>query len=59
MAGKKPDFGAFVSREGSDGKNYYLRIGSAWEVTNGGISIKLDALPIKGELVLFRSKDDE
>lgn len=58
MAGKKPDYGVFVSREGSDGKNYYTRIGSAWKVSNDGVSIKLDALPVSGEAVLFPPKDE-
>jgi hypothetical protein len=56
--GQKPDFGVFVSREGNDQKTYYTRIGSAWRVANDGISIKLDALPIGGEAVLFPPKDE-
>jgi hypothetical protein len=58
MAGKKPDYGVFVSREGADKKTYYTRIGSAWNVSNDGISIKLDALPVNGEAVLFPPKDE-
>jgi hypothetical protein len=56
--GKKPDYAVYVSRKGSDEKNYYTRIGSAWEVANDGISIKLDALPVGGEMVLFRPKEE-
>lgn len=56
--GRRPDLEVFVSREGGDGKNYYTRVGSAWRVANDGISIKLDALPVDGSLVLFPPKKD-
>lgn len=56
---KKPDYFVFVSRKGAGDKNYYSRIGAAWEVASDGISIKLDALPLDGELVLFPPKADE
>lgn len=56
--GKKPDYAVFVSRE-ANGKNFYTRIGSAWNVSNDGISIKLDALPVDGSLVLFPPKEEE
>ena len=56
--GRRPDFGVFVSREGADNKTYYTRIGSAWSVANDGISVKLDALPVNGEMVLFRPKEE-
>jgi len=58
MAGKRPDYHVFVSRKGPD-KTYYSRIGAAWNVASDGISIKLEALPLDGELVLFPPKDDE
>lgn len=58
MANRRPDFGCFVSREGSDRKVYYTRVGSAWRVANDGISIKLDALPASGEMVLFPPRED-
>lgn len=59
MAGKRPAYHVFVSRKGSDDKTYYSRIGAAWQVASDGISIKLDALPLDGELVLFPPKDDD
>lgn len=59
MAGKRPDFHVFVSRKGAGDKNYYSRIGAAWSVASDGISIKLDALPLDGELILFPPKADE
>lgn len=58
MAGKAPDYGVFVSRKNGD-KTYYNRVGSAWCVANDGISIKLDALPVNGELVCFPPREDD
>ncbi len=59
-SGNRPHFGVFVSRKGADDKNFYTRVGSAWEVSNGGISIKLEPnIAISGECVLFPPKDDE
>lgn len=60
--GRKPDLAVYVTREvgeGRDRKTFYTRIGSAWEVANGGISIKLDALPIAGEMVCFPPRERE
>lgn len=57
MAGKKPDYAVYVTREGSDGKTFYNRIGSAWRVANDGISIRLDALPVGGEMVCFPPRE--
>lgn len=59
MANKRPDYGIFVSRKGSDDKNYFTRIGSAWSVSNDGISLKFDALPTNGEAVLFPPKEED
>ena len=58
-SGSRPDYSVFVSRKGSDDKNFYTRIGSAWCVSNDGISIKLDALPLDGNLVLFPPKEGD
>lgn len=55
--GQKPDFEVFVS-EKSGNDTFYTRIGAAWNVSKGGISIKLKALPLDGSLVLFPPKDD-
>lgn len=58
--GQKPDYRVFVSRQSErDGKNFYTDVGAAWNVSNDGISIKLNALPIDGSLVLFPNKDDD
>jgi len=50
--GKKPDFSVSVSRKNGE-KNFYTRIGSAWSVSKGGISIQFDAVPVDGKCVLF------
>ena len=59
MAGKTPDYHVFVSRKGSDDKTHYSRVGAAWNVASDGISIKLDALPTDGSLVLFPPKEED
>jgi hypothetical protein len=60
MAGSKPDYRVFVSRqvekEGEDPDNFYTDVGAAWKVAKGGISIQLQALPTDGKLVLFPPK---
>jgi len=57
--GQKPQYDVFVSREVERGKNFYTRVGSGWEVAKGGISVRLDALPVNGQLVIFPAKDPE
>jgi hypothetical protein len=52
---KRPDYEAFVSQKNGD-KNFYTRVGAAWAVSSGGISIKLHCLPVDGNLVLFPPK---
>lgn len=60
MAGnKRPDWEVFISRKGKDEKTYYDRVGAAWNVASDGIGIKLHALPIGGELVLFPYKNGD
>jgi hypothetical protein len=56
--GNKPDFEVFVSEKNGD-KTFYTRIGAAWNVSNDGISIKLRALPLDGNLVLFPPKAED
>lgn len=58
MAGKRPDYEVFVSSKNGE-KTYYNRVGAAWCVGNDGISIKLQAVPVNGELILFPPKSDE
>jgi hypothetical protein len=44
--GQRPQYDVFVSREIEVGKNFYTKIGSAWNVAKDGISITLDATPV-------------
>ena len=57
--GQRPDYSVYVSRKGADDKNVYTRVGAAWNVSNDGISIKLDALPVDGSLILFPPREDD
>jgi hypothetical protein len=56
--GQRPDFDVFISQKGANDKNFYTKIGAAWNVTSDGISIKLTALPLDGSLVLFPPKEE-
>jgi hypothetical protein len=56
--GKRPDYEVFVSQKGKDDKNFYTKVGAAWNVSSDGISFKLHALPLDGNLVLFPPKED-
>lgn len=56
---KKPDYEVFVSEKNGDDKNFYTRVGAAWNVAKDGISIKLKALPLDGNLVLFPPKSGD
>ncbi len=56
--GKRPDYEVFISQKGKDDKNFYTKVGAAWNVSKDGISIKLNALPLDGSLVLFPPKDE-
>lgn len=55
----KPDYIAFVSEKGKDDKNHYTRIGAGWKVASDGISLKLQALPVSGEIVLFPPREED
>lgn len=51
----KPDLIVYtVSGEGD--KAFWTRIGAAWKNSKGGFSIKLNALPLDGSLVLLPPK---
>jgi hypothetical protein len=58
MAGRKPDFDVFVSKDREGDKPFYTRVGGAWNVAKEGISIELQALPLDGRLILFPKRDD-
>jgi hypothetical protein len=54
---KQPALIAYTVRESGE-KSFYTRIGAAWAHKKGGYSIRLDALPVNGEIVLFPPKED-
>lgn len=56
--GQRPDYEVFISQKNGD-KNYYTKVGAAWNVSSDGISIKLTALPLDGSLVLFPPKESD
>jgi hypothetical protein len=55
---KKPDLYAYVVTTGKD-KPYFDKIGAAWKNKKGGYNIRLTAVPLSGELILFPPKDGE
>jgi hypothetical protein len=59
MAGQRPQYDVFVAPEIEDGRNFYTKIGAAWDVGKDGISITLDATPVDGRMVLFPLKDKD
>ena len=54
---RKPDLNAFVVT-GTKDKPFYTKIGAAWENKLGGYGLRLDALPVNGEIVLFPPKEN-
>ena len=54
---KRPDYDVFVSEKNGD-KNWYTKVGAAWNVAKDGISLKLTALPLDGNLVLFPPREE-
>ena len=56
----KPDLYAFTIEKRGDDRPFYTRIGAAWaHERGGGYTIRLNALPIGREVVLFPPKDDD
>lgn len=54
---KLPTHGVFITKPGNDNKTFWSRIGGAWEHKDGnGLFIKLDTLPVNGEVVIRRAK---
>ena len=56
---KKPELIAYVAKEGKDEKSFFTRIGAAWSNAKGGYNIRLDALPVGGEIVLLPPKEQD
>ncbi len=55
---KKPDLHAYVVT-GPEDKPFYTKIGAAWKNKVNGYGLRLDALPVNGEIVLFQPKEPE
>ncbi len=53
---KKPDLKAFVVTKSGE-KSFFNEIGAAWKNSKGGYSIRLNALPVSGEIVLLPPKE--
>lgn len=53
----KPDLYAYTVT-GSEEKPFFTRIGAAWKNKKGGYGIRLEALPVNGEIVLFPPKEN-
>lgn len=54
----KPDLYAYTVTKSGD-KDFFNRIGSAWKNKKEGFSLRLFALPVSGEIVLFPPKSGE
>ena len=48
-----------VRSRGESRKPFWARIGSAWTNKDGSFTLKLDALPLDGEIVMRARKADE
>lgn len=55
---RKPDMNVFVVT-GTAEKPFYTKIGGAWKNKLGGYGIRLECLPVNGEIVLFPPREDE
>jgi len=55
-----PDYNVYTVIQHKDKKDFWQRVGSAWNAGDDGtVSIKLNALPVNGELVLRVPLPDE
>ena len=55
---KKPDLHAYVVT-GPEDNQFYTKIGAAWKNKKNGYGLRLDALPVNGEIVLFPPREAE
>ena len=59
MSKNTPDLIAYTTTKNGE-KTFYHRIGAAWQHSKGdGLSLKLDAAPLDGNLVLFPPKEQQ
>lgn len=54
---KLPSHIAYSVEEGNGDKNHWQKIGAAWPSKDGGLSLKLNAIPIDGRIAL-RSREE-
>lgn len=53
MTTSAPTHTAWTVREGKEGsKGFWIEIGAAWTNRDESLSIKLDALPVNGQIVV-------
>lgn len=48
-----------VGQSKDGGKNYWRRIGAAWKNKKGGFQLRLESMPMNGELVLLPPREPE
>lgn len=53
----QPSYIAYSVEEGKDDQNHWQKIGAAWPAKGGGLSLKLNALPVDGRVAL-RSREE-
>jgi len=53
---KKPDLIVYSVVEGKDDQSFWTQLGAAWSNSKGGFNIRLNAVPLNGELVLLPPK---
>lgn len=51
---KKPAFYVYAAEQGRD-KTRFTKIGAAWNIKEGGLSVQISAVPLDGRLVLFKT----
>lgn len=54
---KLPSHIAYIVEDGKDDRSHWHRAGAAWPTKDGGLSVKLSALPVSGRLNL-RLRDE-
>lgn len=50
MATRKPTHDVYTITPYGDGQSYWTKVGAAWENQDGSLNLKLNALPVNGEL---------
>ena len=55
---KKPTHNVFAIRKAKsdDKKDHFIEVGAAWPIKDG-FKIKMDAVPVNGELVILARKE--